>query len=95
MTEKDIALKNYIDAFKQLDIKEKREEYITSLKELLVIFEGLAEADNITLNYIKNNEILDLNKENVSEDDFLEAAMVYLEVSKDIIGQYISKKDNL
>ena len=64
------------------------------MKELFVIFEGLAEADNVTLDYVKNNEILDLNNNNVSEDDFLEAAMVYLEISKDIIGQYISKISN-
>ena len=91
MTEKEIAFKNYIEAFKDLEIKSKREEFITSLKEFIVIFDGLAETNDIKLDYVKSNEILDLKGDNVSEDDFLEAAMVYLEISKDIIGQYLSK----
>jgi len=91
MKEREKILNDYIEAYKKLDIKEKREEYILSLKELFAIFEGLAQIDNIELEYLKNNEILDLNKSNVSEDDFLEAAMVYLEISKDIIGQYLEK----
>lgn len=92
MNEKELILKKYIEEYKKLDIKSKKEEFITSLKELLIIFDGLAEVDNIKLEYLKNNEILDLQSDDVSDDDFLEAAMVYLEISKDIIGQYISKK---
>lgn len=92
MNEKEQAFSNYINAYKKLSIAEKREEFILALKELFIIFDGLAEADNIKLNYLKNNEILDLKSDNTSEDDFLEAAMVYLEISKDIIGQYLSQK---
>lgn len=93
MTEKLTAFNDYINEYKKLNLLEKREEYITALKELIVLFEGFASIDNIKLEYLKNNEVLDLNKANVSEDDFLEAAMVYLEVSKDIIGQYLTAKN--
>ena len=92
MREKEIIFNKYIQEYKKLDIKEKRKEYVDALKELIVIFDSLASIDNIELEYIKNNEILDLKSENISEDDFLEAIMVYLEISKDIIGQYLIKK---
>lgn len=93
MMERETAFNDYINEYKKLNIVEKREEYISALKELIVLFEGFASIDNIKLEYLKNNEILDLNKDDVSEDDFLEAALVYLEVSKDIIGQYLTAKN--
>ena len=37
-------------------------------------------------------EILDLNSDNVSEDDYLEACIAYVEIAKDVIGQYLDKK---
>lgn len=42
-----------------------------------------------------SNEILDLQKENLSEADFIEASVVYLEIAKDIIGQYWMQKENM
>ena len=93
MDEKSVALNNYIEEYKKLNVIEKRDEFISSLKELIVVFEHFAQMDNIQLEYVKNKEILDLSSDNVSEDDFLEAAMVYLEISKDIIGQYLSQKN--
>ena len=47
----------------------------------------------IELNFLKNREILDLNSNPVSEDDFIEAALVYLEVAKNIIGEYLLNKE--
>lgn len=88
MDERQEIFNKYIEEYKKNDIRSKREKYISSLKELIFIFDGLAEADNIKLEYLKNNEIL----ETETEDDFLEASMVYLEIAKDIIGQYISQK---
>ena len=90
MEEKKEAFKNYIEAYKKLDIESKREEYLSALKELIVIFDGLAESESIKLDYVQSDEIFDTK----SEDDFLEAAMVYVEVAKDIIGQYLAKKIN-
>ena len=88
MHEKKETFKNYIDAYKKLNINSKREEYIDALKELIVIVDGLAETEGIELDYVKSNEIFDIS----SEDDFLEASMVYLEVAKDLLGQYLSNK---
>lgn len=80
------SFNNFIEAYKNLSITEKRLEFIRSLKELIAVFDALAEKDNISLDYVNSSEILDTN----GEDDFLEASMVYLEVAKDIIGQYLS-----
>ena len=88
----NIAFNEYINEFKQLDIDSKRDEFINSLKEFLAVISVLASNEGLETTFLKNNEILDLQKEYVSEDDFLEAAMVYLENIKNIIGEFLEKK---
>lgn len=95
MEEKNRIFKEYIEAFKELDTDRKREEFIKLLKDFIVIFDSLAQQDNIKIEYMHSNEILDLQKENLSESDFIEASVVYLEIAKDIIGQYLLQKENL
>ena len=95
MEEKNRIFKEYIETFKELDTDRKREEFIKSLKDFIVIFDSLAQQDNIKIEYMHSNEILDLQKENLSESDFIEASVVYLEIAKDIIGQYLLQKENL
>lgn len=93
MEELNNLFNEYINEFKKLDTMEKRNEVINSIKELIVVFEQLATKDNINLHYLKNNEITDLKKKDVSEDDFLEAEIVYLEVAKNLIGEYLDNKN--
>lgn len=92
MDELNVAFNEYIEEVKKLDTLSKRDELINSIKHFIAIFESLAEADNIELHYLKSGEILDLNKENVSEDDFLEATLVYVEVAKNLVGEYLTYK---
>ncbi len=93
MEELNLAFNNYIEEVKKLDTAGKRDELIYSIKKLIAIFESFAKEDNIEINFLKSREILDLNNTPVSEDDFIEAALVYLEVVKNIIGEYLLKKE--
>ncbi len=91
MSEINETFNDYILEFKKLTTIEKREEILNSIKELIVIFEQMAKMDNISLSYLKSQEILDIKKSN-TEDDYLEALLVYLENAKNLIGQYLDKK---
>jgi len=93
MGELNIQFNNYIEEFKKLDINSKRDEFIRILKEFVVILNVMATNEGVETTFLKNNEILDLQKEYVSEDDFIEAALVYLEVAKNMIGEYLEKKN--
>lgn len=93
MEELNIAFEEYMNEFKKLPTNEKRTEIITSIKEIIVAFEQLAAIDGIKLSYLKSREIADLKQDNVSEDDFLEAELVYIEVAKNIIGEYLNSKN--
>lgn len=55
-------------------------------------FYVVATNEGVDTNFLKNKEILDLQKEFVSEDDFIEASLVYLENAKNIIGEFLEKK---
>ena len=91
MDELSNAFNGYIDEYKKLDIKSKREEFLNQLRDYVASLTVIANAYNVSVNYIKSREILDLKKDFVSENDFLEAAVVYLENSKNIIGQILEK----
>lgn len=93
MEELNLAFNNYIEEVKKLDTTGKRNELINSIKQLIAVFESMAEDDRIELHFLKNREILDLSNNPVSEDDFIEAALVYLEVAKNMIGEYLEKKN--
>lgn len=93
MEELNNLFNEYIEEFKKLDTNKKREEIINSIKQLIVLFDQLAAMDNIELHYLKSREINDIKSDNVLEDDFLEAELVYLEVAKNLIGEYLEKKN--
>ena len=91
MDELNIEFNNYIEEFRKLDTNLKREELIKQIKDFIAILTVIAKEDNLDVEYLKSREILDLNKESISEDDFLEAAMVYIENAKNIVGQIFEK----
>ena len=94
MDELNNTFVEYMREFKTLTIEQKRNEILKSIKELIAIFESLAEADKIPIEYIKSKEILDIESSN-TEHDFLEAEVVYIENAKSIIGQYLDKVLNV
>ena len=93
MEELNNLFQEYMDEFKKMSTLDKRNEIIDSIRELIIVFEQLAIKDGIELNYLKNREINDLKNRVVSEDDFLEAELVYLEVAKNLIGEYLIRKN--
>lgn len=92
MNELNIEFNNYIEEFKKLDVRDKRDEFIRILKEFIVVLETIAKNEGVETTFLKNREILDLQNEFVSEDDFIEASLVYLENAKNIIGEFLEKK---
>ena len=91
MNEVEIAFKKYVDAFKQMETSDKRKEIIRNIKEITATFDMLATESNIQVTYLKSNEISELNDGFESEDDYLEALLVYIENAKSVFGEYLTK----
>ena len=91
MNEVEISFNEYLDAFKQMETIDKRQEIIRCINEITVMFDMLAAESNIQLSYLKGNEVKGGYE---SEDDYLEALLVYIENAKSVLGQYLVKVDN-
>lgn len=52
MDELNIVFNDYIDAYKDLDIAEKRKEMINNIKEMIAMIEQMATDEGIVLNYL-------------------------------------------
>ena len=78
---------NYVELYKKLPLKTKKEILEKEFQELLTILEKIDKNHNEVL---YNKEILDIRKENQTEDDFVEAIFVYLYSIKELLGNYIN-----
>lgn len=94
MNELEITFKEYVEAFKQMETNDKRKEIIRNINEITAMFDILATESNIQLSYFKSKEVTELKDGYESEDDYLEALLVYIENAKSILGQYLTKINN-
>lgn len=91
MNELSSAFNEYMNEVENLNSVEKRKELLMNIKELVAIFQTLAENENISLdNFVDNNRInhsIDYN----NEDQVLNDSIMYLEIAKNNIGDYLNR----
>ena len=80
---------NYVEEFKKLSLDEKKKLTIEEFKKIIVLFEKLNQENNNDTEVLFNREILDLNKTNSTEDDYVEAVFVYINTMQELIGNYL------
>lgn len=98
MMEKDIIQAKFdlfMREFKKQSPTDKKMEIINSLKELIEVLDMVCQMQGINVEYVKSLEINDLNTDYVSEDDFLEGCLVYIENVKNIISQFLIEKSDI
>ena len=87
MNELKKSFEDVVINFKKLDLKSKQQETIERIKELLGTMHTLAEDMNIEYVDLLNREIIDVTKDNYTEDDYAEAIYVYLESIKEVYSK--------
>ena len=92
MDEINNAFNNYMNEVKKLDTNGKRKELCYSWMSWGKSIIELANHDGINLHYLQNKEVNDLFNQDLSEDDYLEAMLVYFEMIKNMIGEYLLSK---
>ncbi len=85
---------HYINEFVNLSVEDKREEIVNKLKELIATLEVIAKELNDPQPALLNREMIDLNQEDVSEEDYLEAVFAYLISLEDLIGRTLNQALN-
>lgn len=81
----------YVESYKKLPLQEKKDIVNTEVKKLLAFIEKAKMDVNVKDEILFNREILDLNKENVSDDDFVEAMFVYIHAIQESLGEYFNE----
>lgn len=89
----------YMISFKNRSLKEKQNIIIEQMKRLAGFVDGVCEEIGVSSEMIINRELLDLNKDNYSEDDFAEAIIVLVNSIQnsvcDITNKLVDIVDNM
>lgn len=81
----------YVEKYKLLPLQEKKNIVNKETKELLAFIEKAKKDININDEILFNREILDLNNDNISDDDFVEAMFVYIHAIRESLGKYFNE----
>lgn len=85
------SFNKYIEAYKKLPLDKKKTMVNKETKELLAFIEKANNDLNLKNTILFNREILDLNKKDVSDDDFVEAMFVYIYAIREAVGKYFNE----
>lgn len=81
----------YMSYYKTLPLKEKQNILIEQLKMLSSVTNQLCQEVGVDNEVIVNRELLDLNSNNYTEDDFAEALVVLVSSVQDSICDFCEK----
>ena len=81
----------YMEDFRSKSIEEKRRVALEQLKLLVSLTNEMCEKTNIKNTPIITKDILEAEKDNSNEDDFVEAVVVYTSSIQESLCDYIDK----
>ncbi len=87
----DSSFNQYVNAYKKLPLQKKKEMVNEETKKLIAFIEKINADMGIKEQTLFNREILDLNSNNISDDDFTEAMFVYIHTIRELLGAYFNK----
>ena len=82
---------NYIEKYKKLPIKKKKELLLEEFKKTLAFIELIKTSLNIKSDILYNREILDFTSGEAKEEDLVEAIYVYLISIREGFSECINK----
>ncbi len=89
------AFGGLIEYYKRLPIDIKRKEVIDGIEEIISNYSKICTKFGIMPNMILNKEMLNVNRKNITEDEFLDALYAYLNSLEDVSAQFIDKMSNI
>ena len=86
MEEKQKVFTAFMDEFVKLDISQKNSEIVEKQKLILAFLIKFATEHGINFEFLKSKEISDIEGNNGTNEDYLEAMMVYTQNIEELIG---------
>ena len=84
--EKQQVFNAFMDEFIKLNINQKNNEIIEKQKVILAFLLNFASEHGIYFEFLKSKEIRDIETSTGTNDDYLEAMMVYTQNIEELIG---------
>lgn len=85
------AFSGLMEYYKLLPIENKRSEIINELEEIISNYSKICTRFGVMPNMMLNKEMLNINRKNITEEEFLHALFAYLNTLQDISAQFINK----
>ena len=85
------AFSGLMEFYKQLPIENKRNEIISELEEIISDYSKICTKFGVMPNMMLNKEMLNINRKNLTEEEFLHALFAYLNTLQDISAQFINR----
>ena len=85
------AFNGLMEYYKRLPKEIKRNEIISELEELISNYSKICTKFGVMPNMMLNKEMLNINRKNITEEEFLHALFAYLNTLQDISAQFINK----
>lgn len=85
------AFGGLIEYYKLLPIENKRSEIINEMEELIANYSKLCSRFGEMPDMVLNKEMLNINRSNITEEEFLHALFAYINTLQDISAQFINK----
>ncbi len=92
MQDKQQIFDKFMDEFVKLPIDVKNKEIIEKQKKIMAHLIKYSELNNIPYTFLKSKEITDITDDNGTNEDYLEAMMVYTENIEELIGNILLNK---
>ena len=89
----DKDFNEYVEKYKKLPLKEKKELVESQFKELLVVIDSLNKRHGKDTKILYNRELQDLKNKNATEEDFVEAMFVYVHSVKELFASLMNVLD--
>lgn len=86
MEDKQKVFSSFMDEFVKLDISQKNNEIVEKQKLILAFLIKFATEHRINFEFLKSKEISDIEGNNGTNEDYLEAMMVYTQNIEELIG---------
>ena len=83
------AFSGLMEYYKLLPTQNKRNEIINILEELISYYSSICTKFGVLPDMALNKEILNITRENLTEDEFLHGVFAYLNTLQDISAQFI------
>ncbi len=89
------AFTGLMEYYKKLPLENKRNEIINELEDIISNYSKICTKLGVMPDMMLNKEMLNINRKNLNEEEFLHALFAYLNTLQDVSAQFIDRMSDI